>query len=113
MVNLRECVVIFMNPVARPTKVEDFLISLFDFLQNELQYFENRDLNHTRWKDLCFQKTTETFRYAPIDSVIYICKYAELIASGTRGVLDGNKMPEYRQEMLNTILSESTTASLE
>lgn len=113
MVNLRECVVTFLNPVARPTKVEDFLISLFEFLQNELQYFENRDLTLTRWKDLCFQKTTESFRYAPIDSVIYICKHAELIANGTRGALDGNKMSEYRQEMLNTILSESTTTNLE
>jgi len=88
-------------------KIQDYLIILFIFLRNELQYHENRDITLTRWKDLCYQKVNEIGNNLSVDSAVYICKHAEFIATGKKGSIDSGKMSEYRREMLFNILTQA------
>lgn len=92
-------------------KIQDYLINLFVFLRNELQFHENRDITMTRWKDLSYQKVNEAGNYSSVDSAVYICKHAAFLATGKRGGVDYTKMAEYRREMLVTILAETGVIS--
>jgi hypothetical protein len=107
IVNFRECAVNYLNPIKKSDKIQDYLISLFIFLRNELQFHENRDITLTRWKDLSYQKVNEIGTYLSVDSAVYICKHAEFFATGKKGSIDSARMSEYRREMLFNILTRS------